>query len=171
MSDLAAEAERQQALLEAIAQRAGAAEVARDKPVAPGRSGLWIYRANAHAQAERALASAFPTLRALLGAADFKHLAREFWQADSPQRGDIGEWGGALPDWLGAHPGFAAWPYLGDCAQLDWLRHGCERAADASFDAATLALLESHDPGRLRLVLCPGVAVLDSRWPVASLLK
>ncbi|MEQ1805339.1 MAG: putative DNA-binding domain-containing protein [Burkholderiaceae bacterium] len=173
MSELGAEAARQQALLRAIARGAAVQNEAGLAPLAPGRkgasAGLWIYRANADALAERALAGAFPTLRALLGTDDFKHMACEFWQADPPQRGDVAEWGGSLPDWLGAHPGFAQWPYLGDCAQLDWLRHGCERAADASFDGASLALLESHDPGQLRLVLRPGVALLDSRWPVASL--
>ncbi len=171
MSDVGVEAARQQALLGAIAQVGAAHDAA--APLAPGRkgalAGLWIYRANAHALAERALASAFPTLSALLGADDFRHMAREFWHAVPPQRGDIAEWGGGLPDWLRAHPGFAAWPYLGDCAELDWLRHGCERAADPSIDATSLALLELHDPGRLRLVLCPGLALLDSRWPVATL--
>lgn len=173
MSDLDVEALRQRALLQAISQSPAAQRTVRvEAPT--GRpfgleAGLWVYRANAHALAERALASAFPTLMALLGADDFKHMAREFWHAAAPQRGDIGEWGGALPDWLRAHPGLASWPYLGDCAELDWLRHCCERAADASLDSASLLLLESHDPHRLTLVLRPGLAVFDSRWPVASL--
>ena len=173
MSDLEVEALRQQALLQAISRSPATPGVARVEAAAAApfgvEAGLWVYRANAHALAERALLSAFPTLTALLGADDFKHMAREFWHDDPPQRGDIGEWGGALPDWLRAHPGFASWPYLGDCAELDWLRHCCERAADASLDSASLALLESHDPHRLTLVLRPGLAVLESRWPVASL--
>lgn len=173
MSDLDVEAVRQRALLQAIARSPATQGAARVEPTAGApfglEAGLWVYRANAHALAERALASAFPTLMALLGADDFKNMAHEFWHDDPPQRGDIGEWGGALPDWLREHPGFAAWPYLGDCAQLDWLRHCCERAADASLASASLALLESQDPRSLTLVLRPGLAVLDSRWPVASL--
>ncbi len=178
MSESDSEAVRQQALLQAIAGGAAPGDGAHHvEPIAPGPSdprtglwaGLWIYRANVNALAERALASAFPTLMAMVGADDFKHLAREFWRDHPPQCGDIGEWGEALPDWLRAHAGFAAWPYLGDCAQLDWLRHACERAADASLDGASLALFESHDPGRLQLVLRPGVALQDSRWPVVSL--
>ena len=173
MSDLDVEAVRQRELLQAIVQSPATQGTARVEATS-GRpfgleAGLWVYRANAHALAERALTSAFPTLTALLGADDFKHMAREFWHAAPPQCGDIGEWGGTLPDWLRAHPGFASWPYLGDCAQLDWLRHCCERAADASLDSASLSLLESHDPQHLTLVLRPGLAVFDSRWPVASL--
>jgi hypothetical protein len=130
---------------------------------------LAIYRANAAALAERALGVGFPTLLRLLGADDFKHMAREFLRDEPPRAGDVGLWGEALPDWLRAHQGLAPWPYLGDCAELDWLVHGSERAEDSAFDAASLSLLEAHDPERLRLLLMPGTAVFASRWPVASL--
>ncbi len=173
MSGRGAEAARQQAVLALLTARgdldATTARTARVRPQPRARSGWEIYRANADALAERALAAAFPTLQALLGADDFKHMAREFWRDAPPQCGDIGEWGDALPAWLRAHTGLARWPYLGDCAELDWLRHRCERALDANLDAASLALLDSHEPERVRLRLRPGTALLDSRWPVASL--
>ena len=132
-------------------------------------AGLRAYRANAHASAERALAAACPTVQALLGDADFAQLAREFWHAEPPRRGDLGEWGDALPPWIDAHPGLAAWPYLADCARLDLALHRCERAADALFDAASLALLSTAEPARLRLCPMPGVQALASRWPLASI--
>ena len=155
-----AEAQRQCDLLAAIfAPQAAAA--------AP--PGLRAYRANAHASAGRALAAAFPTLQALLGADTFAQFAREFWQADPPQRGDLGEWGDALPHWIEAHPGLTEWPYLADCARLDLALHRCERAADATFDAASLALLSSAEPANLRLRTAPGVQALGSRWPLASI--
>jgi Putative DNA-binding domain len=170
---LDAEVARQRAVLAALAARtdldAASARTARVSPNSLARSGWEIYRTNADALAERALGAAFPTLRALLGADDFKHMAREFWRDEPPQRGDIGEWGAALPAWLRVHPGLAPWPYLGDCAELDWLRHCCERALDANLDAGSLSLLDTHEPERLRLLLRPGTALLDSRWPVASL--
>lgn len=131
--------------------------------------GLLAYRANAHVSAERALATACPTVQALLGAENFAHLAREFWQAHPPLQGDLGEWGTALPDWVAAHPGLAEWPYLGDCARLDLALHRCERAADALLDAPSLGLLSSTEPARLRLHLLPGVQLLASRWPLASI--
>ena len=156
----AAEASRQQDLLARLAApRADAA----DSP------GLQAYRANAHASAERALGSACPTVRALLGAEDFAHLAREFWHAHPPLRGDLGEWGDALPEWLAGHEALAAWPYLADCARLDLALHRCERAADAVFGAASLELLSGGEPARLQLRLMPGVQALGSRWPLASI--
>ena len=162
MSDAPAEAEhrRQQALLAALA----APRAAADAP-----AGLRVYRANAHASARRALATACPTLAALLGDEDFAALAREFWHAYPPVRGDLGEWGEALPGWIAAHAGLGEWPYLADCASLDLALHRCERAADAVPDTDSLGLLGSAEPSRLRLRLLPGVAVVTSAWPLASI--
>lgn len=155
-----AEARRQRELLAALtAPRADAA----------ASPGLRAYRANAHAAAERALGAAFPTVQALLGSEDFAQLARELWHAHPPQRGDLGEWGDALPAWIAAHAGLAEWPYLADCALLDLALHRCERAADAAFDAASLARLSDTDPTQLQLCLMPGVQALASRWPLASI--
>jgi hypothetical protein len=156
----AAEADRQRDLL---------ARLAAPRADASASPGLQAYRANAHASAERALGSACPTVRALLGTEDFAHLAREFWHAHPPQRGDLGEWGGALPEWLADHEALAAWPYLADCARLDLALHRCERAADALFDAASLARLSGSEPTQLHLRLMPGVQLLGSRWPLASI--
>ena len=50
----------------------------------------------------------------------------------------------ALPEWLAGHEALAAWPYLADCARLDLALHRCERAADAVFDAASLARLSGQ---------------------------
>lgn len=166
------EARRQSGLLAALAvprPETGATPEAGALGAGDAQRGLRAYRANAHASAERALTAACPTLRALIGADDFAHLAREFWHAHPPRRGDLAVWGDALPAWLDAHAGLAAWPYLGDCARLDLALHRCERAADAALETATLALLADGDPRRLRLQLRPGVQCFASRWPVATL--
>lgn len=164
--DTEREAQRQRALLSAFA---GAPIAGLREHGARAARGLEAYRANAEAIAERALAAAFPTVQAMLGAEDFGQLAREFWRAQPPSRGDLGEWGDRLAAWLQTHAQLAAWPYLPDCARLDCALHRCERAADASLDAASLALLESTDPAALRLELMPGVALIRSAWPVASI--
>jgi hypothetical protein len=162
------EARRQRALLAAIASADAAALALRESGGRAAR-GLEAYRANAESIAERALAAAFPTVKALVGADDFMHLAREFRHNHPPQCGDLGEWGEALPDWLATHRGLAAWPWLGDSARLDWALHRNERAEDAVLAAASLSLLESADPSRLWIRLLPGAALLCSRWPIATL--
>lgn len=167
MNGFDAELRRQQALLAAIADPAAAAPL-RETGARAAR-GLAAYRANAHALAARALAAALPTVQAMLGDEDFAQLAREFWHAHPPRRGDIGEWGEALPDWLDAHAGLRDWPWLADAARLDLALHRAERAADGSFDAASLAWLQDTDPERLRLEPMPGSACLRSAWPVATI--
>ena len=130
---------------------------------------LQAYRANADASAERSLATAFITVQRLVGEDDFRHLSRGFWRAHPPVRGDLGEWGARFADWLEAHPRLSDWPYLGDCAQLDWAVHCCERAQDAPLDAASIARLGDTDPSRLVLRAAPGLALIESRWPIASI--
>lgn len=166
----AAEAQRQQALLAALWQPSDAgAGPALQQTGERAAAGLSAYRANAGALAERALGAVFATVQAMLGADDFKHLAREFWRVCPPERGDMGEWGSDFPDWLQAHTAFAEWPYLGDCARLDLAVHHCERAADAELNAASLSLLERVDPAQLRIVPMPGTAALPTAWPLATI--
>ena len=138
-------------------------------PPARIASGLAAYRGNVEAVAERALSTTFPTVAAMVGAGDFGRLAREYLRDDLPQSGDLGEWGATFASWLGRHELLIEWPYLSDCAALDHAVHCCERAADAVFDADSLALLESTEPERLHLRLRPGTAVLSSAWPIATI--
>ena len=162
------EAQRQQALLAALAGGASDAPGLRESGARAAR-GLEAYRANAEAIAGRALGSTFPTVQAMVGAEDFRRLARAFWHEHPPLRGDLGEWGDALAPWLVAQDALARWPWLGDCARLDLALQRCERAADAGFDAASLAQLETTDPAQLRLELMPGTALLRSAWPIATI--
>jgi hypothetical protein len=167
---LARESQRQRGLLSALLE-------SRAAPGLPGLvesgeravRGLAAYRANAAAVAERALASACPTVQELLGHEDFARLAVQFWRAHPPLRGDLGEWGDALPEFLETHGAFDAWPYLADMARLDFARHHCERAEDAAFDGTSLGRLADTDPAQLVLRTMPGTALLVSRWPVATL--
>ncbi len=131
--------------------------------------GVDAYRANARATAEKALGQGVPTVRRMLGDADFARLAHEFRTACPPLRGDLGEWGGALPAFIEAHPALAAWPWLADAARLDLALHRNERAADAVIDLASLHLLGAVDPSSLHLLPMPGTSVLSSRWPVVAI--
>ena len=169
----AREAARQQAVMAALwtpdASRTAALEGwCRNGAVTLAR-GLQAYRANASANAARALEAAYPTVCALVGVDDFQHLARELWLQQPPVRGDLAQWGESLAAFLEVHPALADWPYLGDCARLDWAVHGCERAADVPFDAASIARLGDTDPQQLHLLLRPGLSVLASRWPVVAI--
>ena len=166
------EGERQRRLLATLASPADdAAAVALSLRETGARAarGLAAYRANGDAIADRSLGAAFGTVRAMVGDELFTRLAHEFRQAGPPIRGDLGEWGGDFPDWLAAHTGLCAWPWLADCARLDLALHRSERAADDVLDTTSLHLLESEDPAVLRLLLMPGTALLDAAWPIATI--
>jgi hypothetical protein len=139
---------------------------------APGRhalrDGVMAYRGNAGAVAERALAGAFPTVAELVGDESFGALARDFWSQQPPQRGDLGEWGAALPDFIAASPQLADEAYLADVARLEWLAHCATRAADGPPATPALGALATTDPARLRLALAPS-ALLTSHWPVVAI--
>ena len=166
------EAQRQQWLLRALWRDADPAEAAAPwlRDAAPRQQrGLQAYRINAAASAERALASAYPTVAALLGQASFGALARDLWRRHPPQRGDLCEWGAALPAFIADSESLASEPYLADSARLDWRVHQASRAADAPAEPPALDALGTHAPEALVLRLAAGTALVTSAWPVAAI--
>lgn len=132
--------------------------------------GLAAYRSNAGALAERALGSAYPTIAALVGAESFAALARHFWHEHPPVRGDVGEWGDALPAFVADSAQLADEPTLADCARLDWAVHAATRAADALGTwPPALDALATTEPSQLRVQLAAGAAVVASRWPIVAI--
>jgi len=165
------EAQRQQQLLRALWRDVPAESLQgwlREPHDGAVAEGLAAYRGNAGAIAERALAAAFPTIAALVGADDFAALARDFWQHHPPLRGDLGEWGEALPAFIAGNAALSSEPYLADSARLDWLVHAASRATDGPEGPPALDVLAQAAPEALQLVLRPGCALLASRWPVAA---
>jgi hypothetical protein len=83
----------------------------------------------------------------------------------------VAQWGEALPAFLLASAQLQDEPYLADVARAEWALHQCTSAANAQADLSTLALLTTQDPAELGFGLAPGCAVLQSTWPLASLLS
>lgn len=151
----------QQALLDAILGRGVAPPLRGLVGIEGGAArGLQAYRANAKALAARALASVFPRLLAELGEVNFAAMAWVFWRAFPPKSGDLADWGDELAGFLAAQPEMDA--SVVAQTQLEWALHEAERAADATFNAESLALLDGGDPQCLRLMLRPGTALVGS---------
>jgi len=159
---LAEEEKRQALLLRTLWQTAEAPEHA---PVRGANDeagsqlrGEQAYRVNAKALAERALAAVYARVRERLGAEDFALLAWTLWRRHPPVRGDLGDWGQVLPEFLASQTGMDA--RLVELARLEWALHEAERALDAPLDTDSLQLLASHEPEQLRLHFMPGLCVL-----------
>ncbi len=167
------EALRQQMLLRALWQDARPGVLAGwTRNGAAFTRGLQVYRANAGALAERAMAAAYPTLQQLIGEESFAGLARAYWHRHAPQRGDIALWGAELPAFIAAAEQLAEEPYLADLARLEWAVHRAQTAADAA-DASALApglqALAGPDAPQQVLQAQPGTALVESTHPVVSI--
>jgi hypothetical protein len=170
-SALQREALRQQQLLRNLWRQGSDASLSPwlREPAERMAHGLAAYRGNAGAIAERALAAAFPTVQQLVGDASFAQLARALWQRFPPQRGDLAQFGDALPAWIEQDPQLASEPYLADVARVDWAVHAIEQAADVEQPPAGLSLLGEADPSQLCMRLRPGLVAVASKWPVATI--
>jgi hypothetical protein len=135
-----------------------------------GSRGIKAYQTNGHMLAQRALQAAYPVVAQMVGDESFADLARALWHAQPPLRGDVACWGEGLAVFMQSSAQLQEEPYLGDVARAEWALHQCATAADRVADLPSLALLTTHDPEQLRLLLAPGCAVVRSAWPVASIL-
>jgi Putative DNA-binding domain len=135
-----------------------------------GARGLKAYINNGFSLAERTLLAAYPVMAQLLGADSFTLLARDFWLAHPPVRGDLAHWGAALGDFVQHNALLADEPYLGDVARVEWALHRSASAADRDAQPATFALLSTVEPDALTLQLASCVFVLASAYPVVSII-
>jgi hypothetical protein len=107
---------------------------------------------------------------ALIGSDNFAGLARDLWHHSPPQRGDLAQWGDALPGFLQHNAQLADVPYLSDVARAEWALFSAAGAADAAPDPGSFARLVQEAPEGLALTLAPGTTVIESPYPVASLI-
>jgi uncharacterized protein (UPF0276 family) len=161
--------ELQQAFGAALADAARAPRLAPRLKGDPARLG--IYRANLGSAWRRALASAYPLLRRLLGEEAFDGLARAYGRAHPAQDPDLNRFGAGLADFL---PDDDERPWLPDLARLEWLIHASWYAPDApaSPDGGPLPVLASLGPRQFeasRAVLHPSLHLYSSDWATAAL--
>lgn len=131
--------------------------------------GVLIYQRGLSANARRTLSISYPTLYALLGEKSFG-LVSDAYLADYPfTEGDWGVWGSHLSPWLEKYRPLRDFPYLKDAAAVDWACHWCERSADVTLDLASLQLLSTRSPYRIKLTPGAGVSVVTSNYPVVDI--
>jgi Putative DNA-binding domain len=155
-------AQEQSNLLQAIAGQGGSSFNLR---------GLQVYQANRAVLAERTLAGTYPVVAQLIGVESFEPLARHFWRQHPPLRGDMGQWGAQLPEFLAAAPQLADEPFLADVARIEWALHRAASAPDAVLDAASFALLSGDAAQPVSLALSQGTFTFASAYPVASIIN
>ncbi len=129
-----------------------------------------IYRANMVAAADKALSSAYPVIRQVVGEEFFHGLAREYQRGTPSTSGDLTDFGARFDAFLAAFEHTQSLPYLPDLAALEWAVHRAGGAADApDWDAAALGAVEPEQQAAIRFAWSPGLAVIESPHPIVRI--
>lgn len=129
-----------------------------------------LVRGNLLANWHNALGNAFPVLRALVGEAFFRGLARRYGRAHDFGEGDLNRFGSAFAAFLDEFAPAREIPYLGAVARLEWALHCAHYAADApALEGAALGELGAGRLDALRLRPRPGVRLLQSEWAIGRI--
>jgi len=129
-----------------------------------------IYRANMVAAADKALSSAYPVIRQVVGEEFFHGLAREYQRGTPAASGDLTDFGATFDAFVSAFEHTRSLPYLPDLARLEWAVHRAGGAADApDWDAGALATVEPEQQAEIRFAWSPGLAVVESAHPVVRI--
>ncbi|MCC5955044.1 MAG: putative DNA-binding domain-containing protein [Natronohydrobacter sp.] len=126
-----------------------------------------VYRNNVQHSLTRALAARFPVIEQLVGAEFFTAMARVFIANAPPRDPVLLRWGDCFATFLAGFPPVSHLPYLADVARLEYARGCACHAADA--DPVAPEALTVPDPGALRLVLHPSVALFTSQMPAVQI--
>lgn len=168
---LQAELERQRRLIGAIfaPQPGAAAHAGMRQQGARWTAGLAAYRGNGRMHARNALHVQFPTLLTMLGDAPFDALCARYWRACPPRRGDLAWVGEELPAFVATLDSLAEWPWLADCARLDWAIWQLAGTAPPRMTEDDLRRLTADDPANLALQLSSCTRYLSSTWPIVQI--
>jgi uncharacterized protein len=131
---------------------------------------LGIYRGNLASAWRRALASAYPMLRKLLGEDAFDGLARAYGRAHPARDPDLNRFGAELADFIGPDE---ERPWLPDLARLEWSVHESWYAPDVpeASGGGPLAVLAALSPRQFeasRAILHPSLRLHVANWAVAA---
>ncbi|CAM3609067.1 DNA-binding domain-containing protein [Parendozoicomonas haliclonae] len=131
--------------------------------------GLAIYQNNLAANAARSLSITYPTITALVGESILFQLAQGFIKTLPLTGGDWAAWGESFPGWLEQHPITEHYPYLADCARLDWTVHSIERAGHVTINTQSFEQLASPDALNGFLQCHEQTRLMTSDYPIVDI--
>ncbi|MCW8831927.1 MAG: DNA-binding domain-containing protein [Colwellia sp.] len=131
--------------------------------------GINVYRRNLLANAERALSISFPTVFELLDSDVSQHIAHQFLKSSPPNQGDWAQWGAALAGFISTTEVGYEYPYLADCAALDWQVHCALHGIDQTFEQSSLQLLGDCQPEHIIVKFNANVKLLETKYPIGDI--
>jgi hypothetical protein len=133
--------------------------------------GINIYRRNLLANAQRALTISFPTVFELLDSDISESLVYQFLRLSPPNRGDWTQWGENFSHFLSTTEVGADYPYIADCATLDWHVHCALHGIDQTLASSTLQLFSESEPEQLVIAFNQNVKVFKTVYPLAEIFQ
>ncbi len=132
------------------------------------REGLAIYRANIKASAVRSLNISYPVVCSLLGQRFFDVLVVGYLRNHPLVLGDWGLWGKDFAAWLKQQDSLSDYPYLHDCALLDWQCHLVEREQNHQHAILKNELIPQQ-LDRVCLQYAVGTQIIQSNYPIVDI--
>lgn len=133
--------------------------------------GIHIYRRNLFANAQQALSISFPTLFELLDSDVSEHICHQFLKSSPPTQGDWTQWGAKLASFIKTTNIAYQYPYLADCAALDWFVHCALHGVDQTFEQSSLQLLGNCEPEQIFITFNYNVKLLETKYPLTDIFQ
>jgi len=133
------------------------------------QAGISVYQNNLKANAERALAITYPSVKTIIGEENFRYATTQYLHEFLKTTADWGLWGEHLADFLAQQTLIESLPYLPDIARLDWALHQSYRAKNSESNINSFYLLEQEDSTNLRFELANGIFVISSPFPIIAI--
>lgn len=135
-----------------------------------GARRLQVYRHNMRSALTAALASVYPVTQRLVGEEFFRFAAEAYIRNNPSHSGNIQDYGGAFPLFLGTYTPAVSLPYLGDVAALEWRRLETALAPPhLPMDLEALAAVPKELQPELHFHHQPAARALSSRFPILSI--
>jgi hypothetical protein len=131
---------------------------------------LQVYRHNHETALLSALRAVYPVTERLVGEEFFAAAAAGYARENPSHSGNVQDYGGAFPSFLGAYAPAASLPYLGDVAALEWRRLQTALAAPHTpMDLKALAAVPAESLPELYFHHQPAARAFGSPFPVLSI--
>ena len=129
-----------------------------------------VYRNNVAVSLTEALETAFPVLRKLLGAGNFRLLARAYLHRHPPSSPLMIFYGERMPGFLSAFEPAKSIAYLPDVARLELALRESYHAADAApVERRQLASVPIETLLTSQIALAPSLRLIRSVWPLHAI--
>lgn len=133
--------------------------------------GINIYRRNLLANAQRALSISFPTVFKLLDSDVSEGLVHQFLRSSPPTQGDWAQWGSSFSQFIALTEIGEQYPYLSDCAAVDWHVHCALNGGDQTLIQTSLHVLNESDPEHIIIEFNQNVQVFKTAYPLADIFQ